>query len=707
MMTFTPLIAAALLSELPVERPYQFRSDLETVHLADRRDATAVRATNEFAFVRGQSIAVAKDLGEVADRALVDFQDYLRVSMDVDVLTGAAPGECPALSVCRDDTLRAREYAVDVTVEGVVVRAKDGRAAAQALYHLEDLMNLREAPFLTFGKGLRRDRFETRMTHSGYGECAFEDAYLSHLAHAGINAIMFFMTGIDTVESLGGYRADNRFDLNAIIRRAKRFGIDTYIYCIFHCFAHPRDPGGKEILDKTFGRILGNYPEAKGTILIGESCEFPSRDPRVQPVSYLNKDPKDPRPAAGWFPCSDRAEWLEAVKESIHRRAPNMEIVLFTYNWGWAPEADRCKLIDSLPKDISVMSEWEMFQRRTMSNGIESPTADYTIAVPGAGSYFTSEAACAHRNGLKLYTMATAGGRTWDFGCAPYVPVPDQWLRRWRGLVDANAKWNLTGIMENHDYGWLPSFLGEIEKEAYAEGGLPYGEHIRRIAARDFGVANAARVVAIWKRWSDEMNNYIPSDVNQYGSFRTGPAYPFVIGKEPVKEGEIPGANPTCCLRLDYLNTGFVFAEKKERVDDEYFRKEIELFELPLRGYEEGAAAFLDMADSLAGRKRANALRMANLAGYLASYYRTAINLKRLAIAHRNGDEAGYLAAARAEYVNVKDALDCVSRDSRLGYENNLDYAGGAEQLSWKLRRMERDFGKDNLTEGKTKGKEN
>ena len=92
---------------------------------------------------------------------------------------------------------------------------------------------------------------------------------------------------------------------------------------------------------------------------------------------------------------------------------------------------------------------------------------------------------------------------------------------------------------------------------------------------------------------------------------------------------------------------------------------------------------------------------MANLARYLASYYRTAINLKRLAIAHRNGDEAGYLAAARAEYANVKDARDCVSRDSRLGYENNLDYAGGAEQLDWKLRRMERDFGKDNLTKGR------
>jgi len=697
MTTVITLLAAALLSELPTERPYQFRSALETVHLADRRDRAAVRATNEFAFVRGQSLAVAEDFGEVAGRALVDFQDYLRVSMNVDVLTGTAPGERPALSVVSDDSLREREYAVDVSADGVVVRAKDGRAAAQALYHLEDLMNLREAPFLAFGSERRRDRFETRMSHSGYGECAFEDAYLAHLAHGGINAILFFMTDIDQVESLGGYRADNRFDLNAIIRRAKRFGIDAYIYCIFHCFAHPRDPGGKEILDKTFGRVLGNYPEAKGAILIGESCEFPSKDPRVQPVSYRDKDPKDPRPAAGWFPCSDRAEWLEAVKESVHRRAPNMELVLFTYNWGWAPKEDRLKLFDTMPKDISVMSEWEMFQRRLMPNGIESPTADYTIAVPGAGEYFTSEAEHAHKNGLKLYTMAIAGGRTWDFGCAPYIPVPEQWLRRWRGLVDANRKWNLTGIMENHDWGWLPTFLGEIEKETYAEGGMPYDVHVRKIAARDFGAANAERVIAIWKRWSDEMNNYIPSDVNQYGTFRTGPAYPFVIGKEPVKEGEIPGANPTCCLRLDYLNTGFVFSEKRERTDDEYFRKEIELFEVPRRGFEEGAEAFVEMADGLSGRKRANALRMANLALYLASYYRTAINLKSLVIAHRSGDKAGYLAAARAEYANVRNALACVLRDSNLGYENNLDYAGGAEQLRWKLRRMERDFGKDIL----------
>jgi 16S rRNA (adenine1518-N6/adenine1519-N6)-dimethyltransferase len=66
----------------------------------------------------------------------------------------------------------------------------------------------------------------------------------------------------------------------------------------------------------------------------------------VQPVAYRDKDANDPRPLAGWFPCADYPAWLEAVQRAIRKRAPGMEVVFWTYNWGWAPAADRLRLIE-------------------------------------------------------------------------------------------------------------------------------------------------------------------------------------------------------------------------------------------------------------------------------------------------------------------------------------------------------------------------
>ena len=70
------------------------------------------------------------------------------------------------------------------------------------------------------------------------------------------------------------------------------------------------------------------------------------------------------------------------------------------------------------------MATFEMFERRTLRNGIDTPTADYTISLPGPGRYFVSEAECARRNDLRLYSQANAAGLTWDFGCVPYQPLP-------------------------------------------------------------------------------------------------------------------------------------------------------------------------------------------------------------------------------------------------------------------------------------------
>ena len=690
-------IAGAAAAECIAECEYDFRRRLEVVHCADRRDPAATRAADEFAFRDGVAICpVGGERGGLMARAAVDFQDYLRVSMQVDAIVRNG-GDVPegALVVRLDRSLGERASRIEVG-EGVSVSAGSERAAMQALAHLEDLMNLRCGPFLKKGVESRESRFSVRMTHSGYGNDVFPDEHLSQMAHFGMTAILVFLDDIDKT------KAQEYQDLKALIRRAARHGLDTYLYSYIKAFAHPADAGGRELIESTYGRIAGYYPEAKGIILVGESCQFPSKDPRVQPVLYRDKDPNDKRPLAGWFPCSDYPEWLRAVEDAIHAKAPNQELVFWTYNWGWAPAEDRMKLIDAIPKDVTLMATFEMFERRTLRNGIDTPTADYTISFPGPGKYFVSEAERAKRDGLRLYTQANAGGLTWDFGCIPYQPLPQQWNKRWRGLVEANEKWGLSGVMENHHFGWWPSFVAELENEAYVVGGIPFEKHLRMIAARDYGEENADAAVSIWKTWSDDAADYAPTDCNQYGTFRIGPAYPFTFGHGVVANGEFPGKRyasnwPAAICRMDYLREGYVPQLTPERMDDEYFRKEVELLEPMADHFAAGARRFAAMAAKLDGRRRVCATDMANLAEYLAACCRTAVNVKRGAIAFRAGDQAALLAAARAEYANAKAALRLVEADSRLGWEPSMEYCGGPEQIRWKLALMESHYGKANL----------
>ena len=80
--------------------------------------------------------------------------------------------------------------------------------------------------------------------------------------------------------------------------------------------------------------------------------------------------------------------------------------------------------------------------------------------------------------------MTNTGGMTWDCGVVPYIPVPQQWFRRYEGMHEARKKWNLSGIMDSHHYGWFPSVVCECAKWSFWEPAPDMNELLRRIAVR-------------------------------------------------------------------------------------------------------------------------------------------------------------------------------------------------------------------------------
>ena len=666
-----------------VEKPYDFRTRLADVHKPNRRDWQLTAQAGEFVFADGMKIVVGAKSEALVARAAEDFRDYLLTSMGVNVSV-VADAEPAAVTVKIDASLKAREYAISVSEKGVLVRGADAKAAAQGLYRLEDRMNLRCAPFLATGAETRRPRFSPRMTHSGWGCDQFPDAHLAQMAHYGLDAILIFTKAVDVTKGVP------HIDIADTIRRAKAWGLDTYLYSYVLAFAHPEDPGAKELFADTYGRVAAMYPEAKGIIFVGESCQFPSKDERVLPYCYWEKakiaehrKKGDARPLAGWFPCRDYPDWLNAVKAAIRAKAPNMEVVFWSYNWGYHDEKLRLALLNALPRDITLQATFEMFERFEKRNGLPSRVADYSLVYVGPGRYFSSEAKEAKKLGMKMYAMSNTGGHTWDFGTIPFDPFPYQWRKRFDAVVKAHDDWNLAGLMENHHYGWWPSFVSELSKEAYTEGGMPFEAHLRAIAARDYGAQNVADVLSVWKDWSEKIVDMHSENENQYGPFRYGPAYPFNAMEPDLKPEDLP--IPPMYLTLNY---------RRSAAKNDSLKLQLELLDPMVESFMKGGDKFLAMAaaETDATRKE-NALRMGWHGQYMARCCLTARNTKAAVLAERAKDRPAVVKIAQAEYDNAKAALALVQADSRLGWEPTMLYRGGPDMIKWKLRYLEKHYG--------------
>ena len=663
-----------------VQEPFSFRKNLESPHVANRRDVSLKPAADEFVFVDGCAVPDG------------DFADYLKVSMGVD----AKVGENGVVQIKFDRSLEERESRIETTDMGVAITAFDDRAARRALYHLEDLMNLRRAPFLKKVTQRRRAVFSPRMTHSGWALDKFPDGHLAQIAHYGFDAILIFVEGIDRTK--GG----QKHDIADIIRRAKKHGLDTYIYSYITAFAHPDDPGSQKVFNDTYGRVAAAYPDAKGIVFVGESAEFPSKDERTSGMSAKETRKRgDKRPAAGRFPSRDYPDWINAVKRTLHAHSPDMEFVFWTYNWGGAKKDLRLAFIQALPKDVTLMATFEMYEGHYKHNAMYARIDDYSLCVPGPGKYFSSEAEEAKRQGLRLYTMSNTGGLTWDFGTVPYLPMPYQWKKRWDALRTANREWGLAGLMENHHYGWYPSFVAELAKEAFTEGGIPFERHIRMIAERDYGKDNADAALQAWKLWSLAIEDYVATAANQYGPFRIGPAYPFNALRERIDNATVAwpkdALNSRFICRQNYLERNFQNTGVRVPCHIPGVRKELELLEGMEAKFRKGSELFAGMGTPMARE-------MADFGEYLMRTVITAANVKRGAIAETIALDAerpeSERAAAKeeveklacAEYANAEAAIPLLERNSRLGWEPTMGYAGGADMIRVKLERMKKRY---------------
>jgi hypothetical protein len=691
------------------ERNFQFRRRLAVVHKPGRRDPHVLPLERDTLIEEGWSILIPRGCSPVLRTAAQDLQDYLLTSMDVSVLLrpvedlgpAAAQGErCIVLGTQRDlpgagaDLSVPRSYRLLCAPGRIVVYGRDERGVAQGSYYLEDLMNRREGPLVAWQEVVRAPLFSPRMVHSGWGLDAFPDAHLNAMAHAGLDAILVFVGhGREMVPFIDrtpkGYQ-----DFNDLIDRAERYGLDVYAYSYLQSEKHPDDPGAEAYYAGTYGALFEHCPRFKGVILVGESVEFPSKDPHTTGRSYRSPSPDGvpaSKPSPGWWPCTDYPEWLEVLKRAIRKHSPQADIVFWTYNWGWAPEEPRLALIRALPTDVTLLVTFEMFEQLAREN-VTNVCVDYTLAFEGPGQYFSSEARAAHERGLRLYTMCNTGGLTWDFGVVPYQPAPFQWGRRYQALLGAREEWGLSGLMESHHFGWWPSFLSELAKNAFWTPSEPIEEAATAIAQRDFGPEAAPLVVEAWRDWSEATRDYVPTNEDQYGPFRIGPAYPMLFQRlaEPPEMWH-------ATFGKWIVNVNYAPHEgPRQSPGPSRFPVEIRSLRRMAKRWQQGVERLERALELTPPGKRPALEEMIGLGRFVLHSVRTTIHMKQWWLLKQElTNEVDPARAARIldrmvalgeqEIANAQATIPLVEADSRLGWEPTMEYMADRAHLEWKI----------------------
>ena len=632
--------------------------------------------------------------------------------------------DAPGYSV---DSAMEGAFRVCITDSHVIVVGKTERGTARGVYYLEDSMRLRGECSLLPEENEHAPLFSPRMTHSGTELDTFPDNFLEACAHAGMDAIIVYAGHPDT--HLHGFTDPKALwpgtgwgycDFNNLVWRAEGFGLDVYVYSHMLCDVHPDDPSAEDYYDQSFGTLFRNCHGIKGVILVGETFEFPSRDPHTCGVRIQLKPAGDSRVSPGWYPCSDYPQLVNMVKNTIQKYNPEADIVFWSYNWGWSEKAARLALIENLPKDITLLVTFDMWESFIGKNGKPYTIDDYSISFEGPSRVFLDEAEKAKEMGIRLYAMANTGGRTWDNGAAPYLPVPQQWQKRYEALCRANADYGLCGLMENHHYGWLPSFLSLFSKNAFTTNGIPNEEMLCQIARRDYG-EYADMAMQAWAYFSEGISNVVAAAVDQYGPYRCGPTYPLLFDQ---KAGElnipsVPWAwhkgggiwNPVYPDPVfpDYENTLLRYSHVK--TVKESFRKGLDLLETAAERLNLSAGSEISRQIAVARFLYCTYVTTENVIGWnmakkilLSGKPPEGADAVREALGITDRAPEGLAQfmknVAALETENVSLALTCWKEDSSIGFEASMEYVFNDEFAKWKnaetvksLKRLEQYLG--------------
>jgi len=691
-----------------MEKHMDFEKKMYEVHKPNRFNYQADQRLSGCKITSEWTIVYPQSAGIVIKNAAKDLQDYFLVSMNISLtlICGENATE-KSIFIHEDTSLEERSFSIDVS-DRIIITGTDERYTAQGCFNLEDELNLNEAPVIEVGTIKRKMRFSYRSICSGMDRCAYPDEHLNMIAHSGMTAI-----GL----KIGGILEDTKVLERTIdiVERASHYGLDVYCFPPFKNTVHPEEEGAFEHYDNMYGKVFELCPKLKGFIIVGECCEFPSKDERTTGKSW-RESLDDVRPSPGWFPCRDYPRFISLLRDVIKSHSKTAELVFWTYNWGFEEQSLREELLRNVPDDITMMATFEMFEKINVAPEIEEITTDYTLWQIGPGKYFTTESEIAKERNIKMYAMTNTAGNTWDIGGIPYIPAPQRWIERWQAVCNAQDTLRLDGVRESHNYGYWPSFITEMAKYAYMVPQVDLGELLERIIIRDYGRENLADVLKAYELFSEGMSHCVSTNEDQYGPARVGPSYPLFF-----KYWELIPPCPVSGRAVNY-EAYPIYTYNLDRTEKLLY--ETDEYEKMAALFAEGCEILSKIVDTVEEPKKKTVQHVLEVASYIRNNAITVCHVKKWH--YLKGQLGVYVDAAptwvggrkhmedakkaikplipvsdttpvvkklieilKAEIENAQDTIPLLEANSRLGYNQEYGYSCTKEQIEWKIKMAE------------------
>jgi len=483
--------------------------------------------------------------------------------------------------------LPTEAYSIECNAKQVLIRSADLEGARRAIYFLLDQIQSSQDGSLPLHSWHWQPHIHTRITRCFYGPKKrppvpveqlqhrpdfnkiisenpeyrdeltdgrdyFPEAYLSRLAHNGMNAVWLtgYFSELCKSKIIPEYGADSEkrlARLRQIVERCRRFGIKVFVFCL--------EPGG-------FGeriplKILDAHPELKGNYA-GEFAFFCSsteagrnwleeatfglfeRVPHLGGLLNLCVGERPTNCCSGYtlpeYPnhcprCSLRnpaevvGELLEIIQKAMNRANPDAQLIAWPYSqyllWG---EENTSKAVEAIPKNVTLIHNFES-RGRFLQLGKERILDDYWLAYAGTSQLFRDCAKtaikCKTRFGAKIQTCCS-----YELATVPYIPVPGILYQKYRAMRQLQVH----TVMQSWLIGSCPSLMtraaGRLSFNPFPRSEQAF---LQELAVRDWG-QYAPVVVKAWKSFQRGYQNYPYARVfSYYSPMNAGVVWPLFL----------------------------------------------------------------------------------------------------------------------------------------------------------------------------------
>lgn len=377
---------------------------------------------------------------------------------------------------------------VSIRDNEILIRAAYPVGVLRGLYDLEDLAE--SVGTFSFEKKTyrKKTKVKTRIIYSfsslytGVLEkdtaLSFPDELLEGYGRRGINgiwiqAVLYQMAPYPFAENLCQGWENRLANLEALTRRAARYGIKVYLYIneprnmpasFFENYPHLKGA----TLQEGWHCLCSSHPDthkymkdALQTLctrvpLLGGFLNITQSENRVLCCSQgIHTAPEQLCPV-----CSQRknsevnAEMIRVMCDAIAEVAPQMKF--FAWAWAWVQhlgKEDTDALVRSLPKNAIVMQVSES-QIQFERGGIHSFVRDYSISIVGPGDPAREMWKTAREQGLEVAAKVQINN-SWECSSVPYLPVYENVAQHMKNLIDEGVEhmllsWTLGGYMSDN-----------------------------------------------------------------------------------------------------------------------------------------------------------------------------------------------------------------------------------------------------------------